>query len=140
MSFKADEKKIRLLMSNAVYAIPRNQRRYVWDKTNWHALYEDINFVVNTPKYNKDHFIGSIVLQSEKSKDNIDHYTIIDGQQRIITISLFLSAIMYIYVLFNQGASLYNLQFFKLLLYKLTVVSSSIRITNIFFNCKIFFL
>ena len=96
MSFKADEKKIRLLMSNAVYAIPRNQRRYVWDKTNWHALYEDINFVVNTPKYNKDHFIGSIVLQSEKSKDNIDHYTIIDGQQRIITISLFLSAIMYI--------------------------------------------
>lgn len=96
MSFKADEKKIRLLMSNAVYAIPRNQRRYVWGKTNWHALYEDINFVVNTPKYNKDHFIGSIVLQSEKSKDNIDHYTIIDGQQRIITISLFLSAIMYI--------------------------------------------
>ena len=96
MSFKADEKKVRLLLTNAVYSIPRNQRRYVWDKTNWQALYDDICFVVNTPKYNKDHFIGSIVLQSEKSKDNIDHYTIIDGQQRIITISLFLSAIMHI--------------------------------------------
>ena len=96
MGFKADEKKVRLLLSNSVYAIPRNQRRYVWGRTNWQALYDDISFVVNTPKYNKDHFIGSVVLQSEKSKDNIDHYTIIDGQQRIITISLFLSAIMYI--------------------------------------------
>ena len=96
MGFEANQKQVRLLLSNAVYEIPRNQRRYVWTKANWQALYDDICFVVNTPQYNKDHFIGSVVLQNNGSKDNVDHYTIIDGQQRIITISLFLAAIMQI--------------------------------------------
>ena len=93
MAFQAENKPINHLLTNNVLGIPRNQRTYVWKKENWQDLLSDIDFIVNN-KENKNHFIGSIVLKKEESINGLDLYTIIDGQQRTITILLFLSAIL----------------------------------------------
>ena len=74
--------------------IPRNQRRYVWKEEHWKDLLNDLDFSILNNVHGKKHFIGSIVLKEEGSINGINHYTIIDGQQRTFTIILFLSSIM----------------------------------------------
>ena len=88
------------MLSNSIYEIPRNQRRYVWKESNWQDLWNDLLFIIDTNKTDngsKKHFIGSIVLKEEGKIAGINHYTIIDGQQRTITILLFLSAVMQVF-------------------------------------------
>lgn len=93
MAFSAEQRPISKLLNDCILEIPRNQRHYVWKKDNWQDLLSDINFIVQN-KDDKNHFIGSIVLKKEESVNKLDRFTIIDGQQRTITIILFLSAIM----------------------------------------------
>ena len=91
MAFEAKDYSIGDILNKAVYSIPRNQRRYVWDKENWQDLFEDIVFSI---QQKKPHFMGSIVLEDNGKKSGLSYYTIIDGQQRLTTITLFLIAIM----------------------------------------------
>lgn len=68
------------------YSIPKYQREYTWSYREWEALYDDIS--ENNPEY----FIGSIICIP--LGDAINPYMeVIDGQQRLTTISLFLAAI-----------------------------------------------
>ena len=92
MGFKAEDKTIGDLLVNAVYAIPRNQRKYVWKEDNWKDISSDIHYAINNKT---NHFVGSIVLKVEKKEDGLSRYTIIDGQQRIMTITIMLLSIMY---------------------------------------------
>ena len=91
MAFEAKDYPISDILTKAIFDIPRNQRRYVWKKEHWQDLYEDIVFSITEKK---PHFIGSIVLEGDKKKDGLSYYTIIDGQQRITTITLVLLAVM----------------------------------------------
>lgn len=93
MAFQAEQKPINHLLTNNVLGIPRNQRTYVWKKDNWQDLLSDIEFIVRSDE-EKNHFIGSIVLKQEEPINGLSKYTIIDGQQRTITILLLLSAIL----------------------------------------------
>lgn len=68
------------------YSIPKYQREYTWSYREWDALYDDIS--ENNPEY----FIGSIICIP--LGDSINSYMeVIDGQQRLTTVSLFLAAI-----------------------------------------------
>lgn len=93
MAFQAEQKPINHLLTNNVLGIPRNQRTYVWKKENWQDLLSDINFIVKNEE-GKNHFIGSIVLKQEEAVNGLNKFTIIDGQQRTITILLLLSSIL----------------------------------------------
>lgn len=92
MGFSAEQKNIYNLFSRNTYGIPRNQRRYVWQERNWEELYEDITYSVTS---DTQHFLGSFVLKNEGRKNGIPNYTIIDGQQRIITLTILLGSILY---------------------------------------------
>ena len=72
-----------------VYNIPRYQREYTWGQQDWASLYDDV--FGNDPGY----FLGSIiVIQGEiDPKTNIVDFEVIDGQQRLTTISLLLAAL-----------------------------------------------
>lgn len=72
------------------FIIPLYQRRYAWDKDNCRRLFDDIIKVHerNLP----NHFFGSIVTIREGMTD--DDLLVIDGQQRITTISLIVLAII----------------------------------------------
>ncbi len=56
-------------------------------------MYEDILLVAD--KIADSHFIGSIVLKDEGKEDGLSKYTVIDGQQRILTLTIYLISIMF---------------------------------------------
>ena len=78
-----------LKLSDAVFNIPVYQRNYDWDADNCKQLFQDIETITMT---GKDHFIGSIVYISIGTATE-PYYNIIDGQQRITSVMLFLKAL-----------------------------------------------
>jgi Protein of unknown function DUF262/Protein of unknown function (DUF1524) len=69
------------LIGNGVkYQVPRFQRDYAWDREQWEDLWSDIETIVDE----QYHYMGYIVLQRKSQHD----YEVIDGQQRLITLSL----------------------------------------------------
>ncbi len=101
MAFDAQQKKINDILSGDVkYVIPRYQRKYVWQEKQWRELLEDIEYcltITNTQNINETewtHFLGSFVF--ERHGKNL---IVIDGQQRLTTITLMLCAIC---TLFNE--------------------------------------
>jgi uncharacterized protein with ParB-like and HNH nuclease domain len=63
------------------YEVPPFQRDYSWDKEEWEDLWLDLLAIDEEG----DHYMGYLVLQETKQPK---HFVIIDGQQRITTISL----------------------------------------------------
>ena len=75
------------LVSNSVkYQVPRFQRDYAWDQEQWEDLWADIG----TIKEEHYHYMGYIVLQRKSQHD----FEVIDGQQRLITLTLVILAAM----------------------------------------------
>lgn len=64
------------------YQVPIYQRDYSWERDDWEDLWNDIEDIPN----DKTHYLGYLVLQ--KSLDGDEAYWIIDGQQRLITLSI----------------------------------------------------
>lgn len=87
-----DGKAIRLVQylegSDKRFIIPVYQRNYSWKKDNCRQLYDDLIRVITNKR--KMHFFGSIVSVYNSS---YEEYLVIDGQQRLTTISLLLFAI-----------------------------------------------
>lgn len=74
-----------LFRQNRRLVIPRYQRSYEWKEANIQDFYAD--FVATSP--DRVNFIGNIVVDA--SKDT--RYEVIDGQQRLITLTILLAAI-----------------------------------------------
>lgn len=75
------------------FIIPVYQRNYDWKMEHCKQLYDDLVKVVRQNR--KSHFFGSIVsVQSETG--TMEEFLIIDGQQRLTTISLLLLAIYHL--------------------------------------------
>ena len=73
--------------SDKRFVIPVYQRNYSWKVENCRQLYDDL---VKLMRNNRDtHFFGSIV---SVNNGKFEEYLIIDGQQRVTTISLLLLA------------------------------------------------
>lgn len=79
------------------FVIPVYQRNYDWKIENCKQLYNDLVKVIRNKR--KNHFFGSIVSTYNPDGDN-EEYQIIDGQQRLTTVSLLLLAM---YNLIRQG-------------------------------------
>lgn len=76
--------------SSKKFIIPVYQRPYSWKKENCDLLFNDLLETYNK-KYNS-HFFGGIVYVVAES-NGINEYSIIDGQQRVTTISILLLSI-----------------------------------------------
>ena len=70
------------------FIIPVYQRNYDWKTENCKQLYDDLIKVIRCKR--KSHFFGSIV--SVHNDGEFNEYLVIDGQQRLTTISLILLA------------------------------------------------
>lgn len=82
------------MFTRRCYGTPRNQRQYVWNRRNWQELFDDVILVATQKE--PTHFIGSIVLYREKDRKNgVSYFTIVDGQQRIISLTIFLASIAF---------------------------------------------
>lgn len=73
------------------YIIPVYQRNYDWKQKQCEQLFNDLVQIIK--KDRKTHFFGSIVT-SAANKGGKSDYLVIDGQQRITTISILFTAIV----------------------------------------------
>lgn len=71
------------------FIIPVYQRNYDWKIENCRQLYDDLIKVIKNNR--KSHFFGSLVSVYEPSGKNTE-FLVIDGQQRLTTVSLLLLA------------------------------------------------
>ena len=76
-----------ILTGDKRYFIPPYQRPYRWDADNVEQLVDDIWNSLDAEE--KEYFIGSIICIRKGN----DKYEVVDGQQRLITLTLILSAL-----------------------------------------------
>lgn len=69
------------------YKVPDYQRDYSWEEEQWDDLWMDI---LTVRRQDVVHYMGAIVLQDHKNKS----YSVIDGQQRLATLSLIALAVI----------------------------------------------
>lgn len=68
------------------YLVPRFQRDYAWDIEQWEDLWNDVIAL----EYEGFHYMGYTVLQQKQQYQ----YEVIDGQQRLVTLTLIILAAM----------------------------------------------
>ena len=85
---------LRFLQEPKQFFVPIFQRRYSWEEKHCKQLWEDVLRVGKDDKI-KHHFLGSIVYMEQELLmiGAIPRYLVIDGQQRLTTLSLLLSAL-----------------------------------------------
>lgn len=89
-NFSTSNQTFRKLMGNGlVYRVPMFQRDYSWTEQEWDDLWQDIVALLE-PGGEQGHYMGYLVLQSSDERN----YDIIDGQQRLTTLSLIVLAVL----------------------------------------------
>jgi uncharacterized protein with ParB-like and HNH nuclease domain len=79
-----------LLEGSKQFIIPIFQRTYSWERSHCEQLWNDILRVGGNPELNS-HFIGSAVyIPEQETSAAISRWLVIDGQQRITTMTLLL--------------------------------------------------
>jgi Protein of unknown function DUF262/Protein of unknown function (DUF1524) len=89
-NFKTENNTFRKLFGNGLtYNIPRFQRDYSWTDVEWDELWLDI---LEATKAGGEpaHYMGYLVLQTQNDKT----FDVIDGQQRLTTLSIIVLAIL----------------------------------------------
>jgi hypothetical protein len=95
----------RLFSHPVQYVVPLFQRPYVWDQqSQWEPLWDDIRLVaegfMGSPNGSDGsdvapHFLGAIVLeQAPNATGSVEHRSVIDGQQRLTTLQIFVGAVL----------------------------------------------
>jgi len=89
LSLTAEQKSIlKIFKIEEQYVIPAYQRPYSWEYDHCFQLYNDI---LGAYKDEEEYFVGNIIIA--KSDANKDILEIIDGQQRLITLLLFIKVL-----------------------------------------------
>ena len=74
--------------ASVVYAVPKYQREYTWSKNQWENLFDDV--LENDFGY----FLGSIICINQTTDVlAVQQLEVVDGQQRLTTLSLLFAAI-----------------------------------------------
>jgi len=87
MKIQCQDRSVEFIFQSHYFEIPRFQRPYSWDRDNWEEFWNDV-----FQSHNTDYFIGSVVTFTKGQ-----YKAIVDGQQRLTTITLILAAIRNFY-------------------------------------------
>lgn len=79
----------KIMADTATYIIPHFQRDYSWAEDEWEDLWNDILGILE--ESDSIHYMGYLVLQTAPNDRTLN---VIDGQQRLTTLSLFVIAAM----------------------------------------------
>ncbi|AFY37345.1 protein of unknown function DUF262 [[Leptolyngbya] sp. PCC 7376] len=93
MKIEANDKEIRDIFSLGYFKIPRFQRPYSWEEDQVRSFWNDI-----IQEDNDQYFIGSMVVYQDKKP----YFGIVDGQQRLTTITLIFSAIRNLFLVLEE--------------------------------------
>ena len=83
-----------ILHSGDQYLIPFFQRYYSWRRRHWERLRADVWALIEDEDVNSQHFLGPLVCTpTDHVPGEVPAYQLIDGQQRLATLTLMLSAL-----------------------------------------------
>ena len=122
--FDALERRIEeILDGRNAYIIPNFQRNYSWEKRNYEDFLNDLldamgatvddsgegDLWLKENNVEQPYFFGTILLVGDRTSPSFDNpYIVVDGQQRLTTISLFYAVII---KLISQIDSNYDTEF-----------------------------
>jgi len=93
----AEARDVDELFAGKIFRVPDYQRNYSWDKKNWEDFWNDIKEGLDT---GTEHYWGTITLKAteetyycEEEDKYFKVYEVVDGQQRLTTMYLFLLAL-----------------------------------------------
>ncbi len=85
-----------VIQKNTLLRIPYFQRRYVWDEEDWERFAIDMESTLDSERY---YFLGAIILKEEsvsmddKKKGIGKKQLVIDGQQRLTTLAIYMKVL-----------------------------------------------
>lgn len=88
-----------ILDPDKTYVIPPYQRGYQWKQDQWQTLIQDIVNKATSAQTEKQHWIGIIITslsenQTPQRSYKHKYFDLIDGQQRVMTLRVWLQAVM----------------------------------------------
>ncbi|WP_256392870.1 DUF262 domain-containing protein [Natronoarchaeum rubrum] len=89
------------LFEENVFHVPRYQRFYSWERSEWADLWNDLS---NMAKNDREHYMGTVICKeeptpilTEEGTNQYRNYAIVDGQQRFTTLIILIKAIASVY-------------------------------------------
>ncbi|UDF28503.1 UNVERIFIED_ORG: DUF262 domain-containing HNH endonuclease family protein [Roseateles sp. XES5] len=108
-----------LLQNRNRYCVPIYQRRYVWTKNKqWEPFWQDIRTKAIERLGGRErrfsHFMGAVVLESraKPSVKQVPSFQVVDGQQRLTTFQMFLTAARHYAQKIGYSTAAHNIQRF----------------------------
>ncbi|MCF7919802.1 MAG: DUF262 domain-containing HNH endonuclease family protein [Candidatus Cloacimonetes bacterium] len=87
-NFDTSNQSYRMITGNGIqFQVPLFQRNYSWEEEQWDDLWLDI-MAIYRDQEEEEHYMGYLVLQTSDNRN----YLVVDGQQRLTTISLIILA------------------------------------------------
>ena len=82
---------IQKIFQDQLFSVPDYQRGYSWEERHWQDLWDDIDLL----EKGQEHYTGTLVIHaisdekfSDDNGDEFTRYDIVDGQQRLTTLSI----------------------------------------------------
>ncbi len=79
---------LELIGNGKRYRVPSFQRDYAWEEEQWEDLWNDVQELLDVP--GSFHYMGALVVEASSDRE----FQIIDGQQRVATLSLLALAVI----------------------------------------------
>jgi uncharacterized protein with ParB-like and HNH nuclease domain len=92
-TFQPTNRNFKEIMGNGVcYTVPKFQRNYSWEAEQWEDLWQDLESSLSE---NEAHYMGYLVFEkTATSTHDTEVLSIIDGQQRLTTITILILAVL----------------------------------------------
>ncbi len=100
-SFQAKEVSIGDLLRTSKPRVPALQRNYSWGNNEWRDLWDDLSDFFEQADEERQYFMGTVVLVREHRTTEI-----LDGQQRLATLTILLSALISFIQAFDSAKAL----------------------------------
>ena len=85
---------LQLLNGEVQYVVPRWQRRYCWDQSDIRRLVNDLLTIAEADRLGAAHYGGAILTFPEPTTaGGVPTHRVVDGQQRLTTVSILLACI-----------------------------------------------
>lgn len=81
-----------IFQGEIIFMIPQYQRAYAWEERQWDEFYEDLYYHNIDQKY----FFGTLLMKESGKDKSFSIIEVVDGQQRVTTLSIFVNVILYL--------------------------------------------